>query len=422
MQNNVYKQMFWERNKMRSADHKIKALRVILFLSILVFAAAACLNLKPGSGQTAVPSSPPAQQGPPCTGTTCPSLIITQSGRAGKVDLSAQGIQAAAPFAQPQNLTQNGRWTIDTGMPSPDGKKAAYTTIGSETGGPILLQDLQTGQWTNLIQAVNSRLPKGQTPLQENLLWDTIGWFPDSARLMIGPTDLSQAMIVDINNLTAREITFPSGGKGGRLFTNLAPDGNSFIYVGEDPSGSQVLNTLDLSTGKTTELLKTPYDQGVLYNPRFSPDQTRVAYLLQKGEPVTGLAYSLNMLSPGIGQVSTLVSGNLGLTIPVWSPDGNRIAFTRSEGDRSKPVLQGALPQAEASNVWVVAVADGKQTQVTSANGQARSPAWAKDGKTLAFISQDGQVNLANIEQPGQIWQAAGPAKNPALTSFFFLP
>jgi Tol biopolymer transport system component len=358
----------------------------------------------------------------PCSGTECPNLIVAQSGQAVRVDLSAQGIQPAAPFALPGEQAQNGRWTIDTGAPSPDGQWAAYTTIGNDSGGPVLLQNLATGEWINLIDRLNARLPGDQPAFPIEAWWDVIGWFPDSARLMIGPGDLSQVLIVDLAGFTARAMAFPGGGRGGRLFVGLAPDGSRFTYIGEDAAGNQMLNAVDLTSGQTVTLLELPYAEGVLYNPRYSPDHQQIAYLLQVGRPATGFNYAISLLSPVDNKARVLVEGNLGPTVPVWSPDGSYIAYTRNEGSEPYRVLPNASPRPQSSNVWVVSLADGKQTRITSLEGQARSPQWAKDNRLLAYITDDGQVQMADITRPGDTWQVAGPSPAPELTMLFFLP
>ncbi len=407
---------------MPSSSRRSTPFLILLLVTGITIATASCTGQKAKPAQPSIPSTSASLQSAPCAGPVCASLIVTQSGRPGKVDLSAQGILPSASFALPAGQVKNSRFVIDTGLPSPDGKWVAYTTVGNETGGPVLLQNLSTGAWTNLIQAMNAHLPGGQPLLREDDLWDVIGWFPDSARLMIGPVDRSQLLIIDLATFNARQVLFPGGGRGGRLFVNLTPDGRGFIFIGEDSAGSQVLSAYDLSTGQEITLLKQSYEQGALYNPRFAPNQKSVAYLVQKGQPSTGLSYSINLLSSGKGQVAVLVDGNLGITIPTWSPDGRYIAYTRNKDTQPSVVAQGAVPTIENSSVWIVSVADGKQSQVTFIDGQARNPVWAKDSQTLAFVSGDGQVQMANITRPGILWQAAGPSQNPELTSAFFLP
>ena len=99
----------------------------------------------------------------------------------------------------------------------------AYTSISSESGGPVFLQNVKSGEWTNLIEAVNAHLPGGQIAFAQDYGWDVIGWFPDSARLMIGPLDLSLVVIVDLTSFAAQSITFPGGGRGGRHVRQSGP-------------------------------------------------------------------------------------------------------------------------------------------------------------------------------------------------------
>ena len=42
------------------------------------------------------------------------------------------------------------------------------------------LLDLETGAWTNLIQAVNAQIKASQPTLPEDLWWQVAGWFPDA--------------------------------------------------------------------------------------------------------------------------------------------------------------------------------------------------------------------------------------------------
>jgi hypothetical protein len=416
---------------------KTKQILPAFLLAALVLSVSACSQKIAAASQPAVTqpaASQPAVTQPvdvqravqatlqPCTGQICAGLIVTRDGQPARLEVSDQGVQSAAPLAQPKQPPQDDPYVIDTGAPSPNGQWVAYTSLAAETGGPVFLNNTQTGEWINLIQSVNARLTESQPPLQEESWWDVIGWFPDSTRLLVGPSDLSMVAVVDIVTYSSRIIPYPGGGKGGRLFVDLAPDGSRFLFIGEDQAGSQVVSAYDLTSNQVTELQKLPYDQGVLYNPRFSPDQEKIAYLVQKGRPDTGLTYSIDLFAPQSSQASTLVEGNLGMTVIAWSPDGSQIAFTRKEADIPHQLVPETAPPAEDENVWVVSVDDGTQTQVTFLQGQVRAPAWASDSKTLAFVTHDGQVGVTNLEKPGEFWQAAGPSGIPSLTSAFFLP
>jgi dipeptidyl aminopeptidase/acylaminoacyl peptidase len=396
-------------------------------------------TLPPATNPPGAALLPPAAWAPaaPCAESTCPRLVVTQAGQQDRLELTSQGIraQAALSLALPAEKSQNGRWIIDTGMPSPDGKWAAYTSIGNETGGPVFLQDLASGEYTNLIDAVNQHRPEGQPELASDYQWDVIGWFPDSRQLMIGPADASTVCVIELSSYAARTIAFPGGGKGGRLFVNLAPDGSRFFYIGEEPSGDQAINAYNLTSGETTTLQTRSYNQGVLYAPQAAPDGKTLAYLLEKSPPATGKAVSgvpapvavtvsIDLLPLDGGAPRTLVDDTRGLTTLAWSPDGKALAFTKNETAATlSAAAQNATPEPMRGNVWTVSAADGRQTQITFLSGLARSPVWASDSQTLAFVTQDGQVGVASTTQPGKMWQAAGPAPAyPELTSAFFIP
>ena len=381
---------------------------LLLILASLVLLTSACT--------TPTSAAPMLKADLACGLPACANLVVTQDGQPGSY-------AAAAPFARPADLAGGSPWKIDTGTPSPDGAWVAYTSISSESGGPILLQNMQSGEWTNLIEAVNARLPETQPPYALDYIWDVIGWFPDSARLMIGPVDLSLVLTVDLASYTAQMITFPGGGRGGRMFVNLSPDGSRLIYVGDNSEGNQVLSSIRLDTGQIIPLFEMPYVEGVLSNPRFSPDQANIAYIMQTGQPDPGFDYAIDLFTTETGQIRRLVGDNLSMSVPTWSPDSRSIAFVRNAVGQSAPPVKGALlPETEISNVWVISIADGAQTQVTFLDGQVRSPTWANDNQTLAFVTGDGQVGLANLEQPGEFWQAAGTSTSPELTNVFFLP
>lgn len=207
------------------------------------------------------------------------------------------------------------------------------------------------------------------------------------------------------------------------MFVNLAPDGSRFLFIGEDLEGRQTLSEYSLTDGSTSVLREVSYDQGVLSNPRIAPDGEKIAYIVQKGQPESGLTFTLDLLARPSARPKTLAKGNLVMAVPAWSPDGKYIAFTRNDEETTLRYQQDDVPDPMRGNVWIVPAEGGKETQITFIDGLARSPAWASDSKTLAFVTHDGQVGLTSIDQPGQVWQAAGPSAGyPDLTSVFILP
>ena len=369
---------------------------------------------------------------PPCEEIDCGSLMITQEGQPQRAAVGEQGITAPArPNPLPADLSEDGRWIIDTGQPSPDGRWVAYTSIGYESGGPVFVQNVESGAWSNLLADANRRLGS-QAALPVDYWWDVIGWFPDSQRLMVGPGDASMVAVIELLSSSARVIPFDGGGRGGRLFVNLAADGERFVFTGQDAEGRQTFNEYDLRSGEVTTLYALPYAEGYISNPRYAPDGETIAFVTQQGPMGSSAEDTLNLLPAGSDKPEALVEGSLWMAVPAWSPEGDRLAFAMAEdavpalaaeaaGDAEQGIMAAELP-VPRGNVWVVTL-DGAAEQVTFVDGLARSPVWSGDGRTLAFVTHDGQVGLADADRPGSIWQAAPPAgQSPELISAFFLP
>jgi Tol biopolymer transport system component len=75
-------------------------------------------------------------------------------------------------------------------------------------------------------------------------------------------------------------------------------------------------------------------------------------------------------------------------TAPVWSPDGQRIAFVRQTGDDTQIYVmngEGTLPRP-----------------LTTGPGRAASPAWSPDGRQIVFAAtRDGVSQLAVMRSDG---------------------
>jgi TolB protein len=98
-------------------------------------------------------------------------------------------------------------------------------------------------------------------------------------------------------------------------------------------------------------------------------------------------------------------SNDLARYDPTWSPDGRWIAYAAREGDQG------------ATDLWLIpspltALYDGEWAPLRlTSQGRARSPAWAPDGRQIAFVAAEGEtfdIWLLNLDLGGDWPQPTG--------------
>lgn len=100
----------------------------------------------------------------------------------------------------------------------------------------------------------------------------------------------------------------------------------------------------------------------------------------------------------------TKLTGNASfLSEPVFSPDGNKIAYMSD--------------LTNDNEIWVTDVTSGKNLKLTSSKGLDTSPSWTPDGRQICFVSNragNPQVFIINTEGDGLVQLTQGsPAIDP---------
>jgi Tol biopolymer transport system component len=171
-----------------------------------------------------------------------------------------------------------------------------------------------------------------------------------------------------------------------------APDGKRLVLILRDPSPEEV--EAAASKGKEDSddkpaAPKKPKAKSPWVIDRLQFKEDTVGYLDRRRTHL----YVFDVASKTMRQVT---SGDYDDDDPAWSPDGKSLAFA---SNRSKPD-----PDATYNwDIWVVGADNTDKganlTQVTTAPGEDRSPAWSPDGKWIAYLHAARPASVPVLHQ-----------------------
>jgi Tol biopolymer transport system component len=147
-----------------------------------------------------------------------------------------------------------------------------------------------------------------------------------------------------------------------------------------------------------------------------SPDGKTIVFagFYRESAEVPGGSIIFTVPSDG-GQARALTDPREGnVANPCWSPDGQRIAYTR----------QGSLGSLEDHAIWLVPSAGGASKRLTTADDQVASAeiAWSPDGKTIAYFGKDGTIrSIPASGGTSRVLTKSGPKAGPDLIYFLGL-
>ena len=332
--------------------------------------------------------------------------------RSGKLSPSPSFSQTTSPTKMPSETSADFQTTSPTNMPS-----ESYSEVISEPLHPC---------------GPSALFYEGE--VQENFLH----WARDGSRLVFNNEDtiwtidleggnLQQVADVDLNY---QRLVDQPGSMLRFIYAfhaDVAPDGSRIVYstceypderliprsegIGKgEPRYESLeayeLGTVDVKTDERKRLTKAP---GLVNYPSWSPDGEQIAFVsymgwgygtlpldryhypnyavYQKHVKVALMAAdgSSSMEGP-FGQIES--TARVALFPPVWSPDGQRLAYLAHEGERYGPfdtaVFAVRLDGSELTRI-------GKTTTV---------PTWSSNSEELAFASVDGESQIIYAVKP----------------------
>jgi Tol biopolymer transport system component len=220
----------------------------------------------------------------------------------------------------------------------------------------------------------------------------------------------------------------------------ISPDGTRVVYVSNSSGNSDVYVKDVLSSS----ILRLTNDEAMDFAPTWFPDGSAVAFVSERNGPRS--VWKVGQFGGG----ATLLLSDA--EYPAISPDGTRIAFSRTDGSAELRIwvapltdlaratkLTGSehglwdhkhvawspdgrtLSYSSQANLWVVPASGGTPRRLTLGNDGVGDSAWSSDGEYIYYDSwREGTLALWRIRRTGgtprRLTQGTGFESEPSVS------
>ena len=309
---------------------------------------------------------PGAEYSPAFSGDGEQVAFVWDGGAFGRADVYVKriGIDPPLKLTKTNGLACCPSWTFDS-------RHIGYERCSGENQGIYLVSSLG-----------------GPERKVRNAACGGISWSPKEQLLVFSdkksPDSPWALFLMSLDDLQARQLTFPQSDVIGDQNPVFSPDGKVIAFVRIVGEGTTDIYTIPLSGGLVRQLT---YDKVSLEGMAWTSDGTKVVFSSYREG-----SKSLWVVSASGGEPKRLPFGGAIASEPAISRQGNRLSYT--QGD-SYP------------NLWVVQISGG----ATMRNSEAKpffssatynnAPRFSPDGKKVAFAShRSGDMELWTCDSP----------------------
>ena len=259
---------------------------------------------------------------------------------------------------------------------SPDTSKIVYQSYNESMDENNLnlvdiKQEERSGQLTQDGVNVGGRLSWSQN--SNYIIWSGI------------PGKVQGSDIFRIDVRSGEIVNLTGGSEAENSSPDWSPEEDLITFDSNRGNGEKVNNSniwiMDKEGGSLRQV--TDVDAWDNIHPSWSPDGSRIAfYRWGVFEEVDNGPAGLWLVDPdGSNEVLAAPIPNLwgpGMDVPVWSPDGNAIAFQAGEvGSR---------------DIYVISIVNGEITQISDLPGEEGEVTWSPDSSRLVFTNSSEEV------------------------------
>jgi Tol biopolymer transport system component len=198
-------------------------------------------------------------------------------------------------------------------------------------------------------------------------------WSPDGSKIAFD-SDLGGNVHIYVVNADGSGLTQITSGDGFEFTPSWSPDGTNMAIDSGQPGLPDGIFIIDLATGALTQVTANPY--GIFdTEPSYSPDGTQITFTrIKKFEPHRGGQTAVFVVNVDGSNLRQLTPWGMNAAEPDWSPDGSKIAFNDAD-DRIK-----------TASIYVMNADGTGLTKIThDENEGSFRPCWSPQGDRIVF-------------------------------------